>query len=468
VNARLLRLWDSLRASYWFVPSVMTLGAVGAAQGALVLDRLLLADGGGMVTWLHAAGEPEGARLLLSTVAGSMITVAGVTFSILVVALSLASSQFGPRLLRGFLRDRANQVVLGTFISTFVYCLLVIRNVPMGVEGSVAAVPQVSVAVALLLGLAGVAVLIYFIHHAATSIQASHVIEMAGAELDEAIRQTFPALDQEEGSRAALVPADALPDGFEEEAATVEAGASGYVQEIDTEGLVALAGEREAVVELLHGRGSFVVEGGPLARVAPAAAADEEVGEAIRSALVLAAGRVSSRDVERGVSQLAEVAVRALSPGINDPFTAGQVLDRLGQSLALLGERKLPTPCFHEDGVLRLVVPIPSVPDLLHLAFDQIRHYGKGDPRVPVDLLETLTRVAVKARHRGLRRELLRQAERVRSSAAATLGEDDLERVEAAFETARAILTGERGAASPQNAGRNAASGPGPPRRAQG
>ncbi|NIP60515.1 MAG: DUF2254 domain-containing protein [Gemmatimonadetes bacterium] len=450
MKARLLRLWDSLRASYWFIPSLMTVGAAVASQGALVLDRFLLARGGRTVAWLHGAGQPDGARAILSTVAGSMITVAGVTFSILLVALSLASSQFGPRLLRGFLRDRGNQVVLGTFIATFVYCLLVLRYVPM--DPGTTTVPQISVGLALLFGLAGVAVLIFFVHHAASSIQASSVISTAGSELDSAIRQTFPAQDEEDGARTPALRDEALPEGFREEARIVEAKKSGYVQEIDTAGLVSLAAERNLVIELLHDRGSFVVEGRALARAAPPESVDEEVEEKIAGALVLASGRVSTRDVERGVSQLAEVAVRALSPGINDPFTAGEATRRLGLSLSLLAERQLPTSAYHdEEGALRLVVPTPTIPELLHAAFDRIRHYGTGDPHLPLELLEILTEVGVKARHPGLRRALIRHAEMVKRAATEALEEEaDRERIEAAYETASAVLSGRREPESPE------------------
>lgn len=440
MRARLLSIWDAVRASYWFIPTLMTVAAALASQGALALDRALMAEGGEVMAWLHGSGEPDGARALLSTVAGSMITVAGVTFSILVVALSLASSQYGPRLLRGFLRDRGSQAVLGTFIASFVYCLLVLRHVPM--EPGTTTVPHVTVGLALVLGLAGVAVLIYFVHHAATSIQASHVIEVAGKELDEAIRQTFPARDEEGGAHRRADPEDALPEGFEDEARTVEARASGYVQEIDHEGLVELAKEQDLLIRLLHGRGGFVVAERPLARVLAPEALDEDTEETIGGAVVLASGRVSSRDVERGVSQLAEVAVRALSPGINDPFTAGNAVDRLGASLALLGDRKLPTPRFFDDeDTLRLVVPIPTLSELLHQAFDQVRHYGRGDPHFPVGLLETLTSVGVRARHPELRGELLRHAEAVRRTSLDALDEEaDRERLEEAFEAAKAVL----------------------------
>ena len=215
---------------------------------------------------------------------------------------------------------------------------------------------------------------------------------------------------------------------------------SGYVLEIDTDGLLALAAEHDLVIELLHGRGSFVVEDRPLARVT--GGPDEETEQEIADALVLGPARSSTRDVERGVSQLAEVAVRALSPGVNDPFTAEQALRRLGQSLALMADRKLPTPVFRDaDGTCRLVVPTPAVSDLLHLAFDQARHYGRSDPHVPIALLEIVTFVGSRARQAGLRQHLLQHAEAVHRSAADALEEaSDRERVAAAHATAEEVL----------------------------
>lgn len=421
MNARLLHFWDALRGSYWFLPALMTFIAIGGSQGMLAIDHWML-SAPIEIEWLQAAGEPQGARTLLSTVAGSMITVAGVSFSTILVALSLTSSQFGPRLLRGFLRDTGNQMVLGTFIATYVYCLLILRNVPIEVGSE--RLPYLSLIVAMGSSVISVFVLIWFIHHAATSIQASSVIAVAGSELDAAIRQTFPEREEDEEPWVDQPLEEWLPEGFAESAHEVLAPDSGYVQEIDTEALVSLARKNDLVLQLLCDRGTFVAEGQPFARVS-APLDDEAVGE-LADCLVLGGARGSSRDVLRGVGQLTEVAVRALSPGINDPFTAMAALRRLGQSLTLLGVRSLPTPTFHdEDDVLRLVVPMPAVEELLHVAFDQIRHYGRADPRVPLVLLEVLGVIGARATHPGLRRMLFEHAQAVQR--ASTL-EDELDR----------------------------------------
>ena len=238
-----------------------------------------------------------------------------------------------------------------------------------------------------------------------------------------------------------MAPDELLPDGFEDRARTVAATGSGYVQEIDSDRLLELARDRDLVIQLLHGRGAFVVEGRPLARAD--GKLDDDARETLAGALILAPARASTRDVERGVSQLAEVAVRALSPGVNDPFTAGQALRRLGQSLADLGDRKLPTPAFHDDdGRLRLIVPAPTVTEILDLAFDQARHYGRADPHIPMEMLEVMTAVGVRARHPGLRQALLRHAEQVKQASMEALTLDaDRQRLEAAFDAARAVLS---------------------------
>lgn len=172
-SARLANLWESLRTSYWFVPTLMTAGGVALSFASVHLDERVNYKWVRTVGWIWAGGA-EGARQVLSTIAGSMITVAGVAFSITIVALTLASNQFGPRLLRNFVRDAGNQIVLGTFIATFVYCLLVLRTVRG--EDDTEFVPYVSVTLGVAFALTSLGVLIYFIHHVAISIQAENLI----------------------------------------------------------------------------------------------------------------------------------------------------------------------------------------------------------------------------------------------------------------------------------------------------
>ncbi|MBC7706367.1 MAG: DUF2254 domain-containing protein, partial [Rhodoferax sp.] len=167
------KFWDRLRSSLWFVPATMAFLAVALAVAAVELDKAVADDWLLSLGWSYSGGA-EGASLVLGTVAGSMIAIAGAVFSMTLVALSLASSQLGPRLLRNFMRDTVNQVVLGTFVATFVYCLLVLRTIRRADE--VAFVPHLSVTIGVLLAIVSVGVLIYFIHHISVSIQADQVV----------------------------------------------------------------------------------------------------------------------------------------------------------------------------------------------------------------------------------------------------------------------------------------------------
>jgi uncharacterized membrane protein len=340
MKTRLLHVLEGFQSSYWFLPSLLTTLATCAAMASVRLDLVLGEAPLGSFTWIRTAG-PEGARAVLATVAGSMITIGGVVFSITIVALSLASSQFGPRLLTNFMRDRGNQLVLGTFIATFIYCLVVLRSVSAVEERTF--VPHLSVTFAVGLAIVSVGVLIYFMHHASTSIQAAHVISLVGRDLDEAIRRFFPARDDEPA--AERPGTDGPPDGFRESAEPIPATGGGYVQTIDLDGLTELASERGVVVRLLRRQGQFVTAGSPLALVTPADRDGDEIARKVNRAFLYGDERSTSADPEFAIEQLVEVAVRALSPGVNDPFTAIRCIDRLGSSLALIARRRLPT--FH-------------------------------------------------------------------------------------------------------------------------
>jgi uncharacterized membrane protein len=395
VHLRLVAIWGEVRGSYWFVPALMTLGASLLALALTALDAALGDEAIAGLAWVYGGG-PEGARALLSTVAGSVITVAGTTFSITIAALTLASSQYGPRLLRTFVRDTGNQVVLGTFIATFMYCLIVLRTV-RGLEDA-RVVPHLSVTVGVLLAAASIGVLIYFIHHVAVSIQADHVIAAVSHDLDAAVDRLFPdalGRDRRDLERPGATGAD-VPAGGER---VIEAEASGYLQIVDAERIVRVAAERDLVLHLGLQPGDFVVAGGALARAWPGERVDDETAESLAEAFVVGGTRTEQQDARFAINQLVEIAVRALSPGVNDPFTAMTCVDRLGAALCRLASRAMPSARrYDEDGALRVVAPAPSYAQLLDLAFDPIRHHGRSDPWVLRHLLARLGAVAECAR----------------------------------------------------------------------
>lgn len=415
MKTRLFHLLDRFRSSYWFLPSLLSILAGAAAVAAVRVDVALADVPLGSFTWIRTAGA-EGARAVLGTVAGSMITIAGVVFSITIVALSLASSQFGPRLLANFMRDRGNQLVLGTFIATFIYCLVVLRSVSAVEERTF--VPHFSVMIAVGLAFASVGVLIYFMHHASTSIQAAHVISLVGEDLDEVVRKYFP---ERNGERDAEPPgAGEPPDGFREASEPVAATGGGYVQTIDLEGLTELASKHGLVVRLLRRQGQFVTAGSPLALVAPAPESDDagDLGRKINHAFLYGDERTVSEDPEFAIEQLVEVAVRALSPGVNDPFTAVRCIDRLGASLGLIARRRLPSFCrLDPDGNPRVYERRLNYSGICEAAFNQIRQYGGSSVAVTLRLLECIAALAPQVEDESFRDALRRQADVVRSAA---------------------------------------------------
>lgn len=433
MKIRIVNYWERLSENYWFLPALMVFLAIVLSYVTLAVDRRVALESARLPAWIDSGGA-EGARTLLSTVAGSMITIAGVTFSITIVALALASSQFGPRLLSNFMRDRGNQLVLGAFISTFTYCLLVLRAVRS--VGENVFVPHVSVTTAILLALASVGVLIYFFHHVSHSIRAENLIALVGSDLESAIDRLFPESKPTGRMEPWLRQEEDMPEGFEEEARAVDADEDGTLQAINYETLGTLAAEEDCLLRLAHRPGSFIAQGAMLAQVWPGDRLDEELAEAIRNAFLLGVERSTLQDVEFAVYQLVEIAVRALSPGINDPFTAIACIDQLGTSLARLAERKIPSAYhYDEDGRLRLIADSLTFDGVIDAAFNQIRQHGAGDVAVTIRLLEALAIIAGHTRTERQRTALHRHAQMIRRASERAIPEEgDREDVERRFE----------------------------------
>ncbi len=393
MTTRLMTWWQDLRSTYWALPGGMT---VAAAVMALLLPEIDahrsrdFADNSPLVY----TGGADGARVVLGTIAASTITVAGTTFSITIAALTLASSQFGPRLLRNFMRDTGNQIVLGTFIGTFLYCLLVLRRVQSVEE--IAFVPYIAITVALVMAIASIGVLIYFIDHAASSIQASHVIASASEDLEKAIDRLFPeamGTAREELDRPAETETLALTS--DTAIAEVLAPRSGYIRAIDNSGLLNAAVDSGVVIRLAVHPGDFVVKHRPIAEAWPGDhIKPEELGR-ISNAFIIGLQRTQEQDARFPMDQLVEIAVRALSPGINDPFTAISCVDRLGQALSRLANRDYPSR-FRRDkeGTIRVIAEPVGFEAFLGTACNQIRQYGRTSVALTIHMLEMLEGVA--------------------------------------------------------------------------
>lgn len=389
---------DQLRSSYWFLPLVMALASVGLSVGMVALDRHVGTDWlRSHIPWLYV-NQPDGARAVLQTIAGSMITVAGVTFSITIATLANAANQFGPRLMTNFMNDRGNQITLGTFIATFLYSILVLRTVRGNSTELIEDlfVPNLAILFSVGLALASLAVLIYFIHHIPESIHISNMIARAGRQLNDRIAALYPAR-LGHGANAASTQRDEEAAAMEmfEGMSPVFSRAVGYVQRLETAQLARAATKGDCLLSVVARPGAFVGPDVPLVLVKPADLATGTLGERIQDAFVIGALRTPTQDVIFLVDQLVEVAMRALSPGVNDPFTALYCMDWLASALMKLAGREIPSAYRYDDaGVLRVVAMPVTFEDLAEAVFAQLRPYVQTDRNAAVHMAEMMVRIA--------------------------------------------------------------------------
>jgi len=383
--SHLAKIWDILRSSFWFVPTLLTVTAVLLSIGLNLADQYMQSDQRLQTAWFYI-GEPQSARAILATIAGAVITIVSLTFSITIVALTLAISQFGSRLLYNFMRDRGNQLVLGTFVGTFVYCLLVLRQVT--IAGDEVFVPHLSVSTAIILAIIGIAVLIYFIHHVAESIQANTVISNVSMELHRTIKQFLP----EKRKRQIVIFEDPEKDiDFEIHTYTVKSPVSAFIQAIEIKKLKELAIDHDWTVKILVRPGDFVIDEIPLLMIANCDTLDKSTLTTIHKCFIMGRRRNLIQDIEFAFQQLVELAIRALSPGINDPFSAISCIDELASGLALTMRRHLPSPyLYDQDQNLRVIMSITDFDSLVGSAFNQIRQHGSRDMAVMIHLLEAI------------------------------------------------------------------------------
>ena len=402
---RLKRLWSSLRTSFWFVPSLIV--AVSIVLAVVLIE----VDSSGSERWLarwprmFGAGA-EGARGMLSTIAGSMMTVVGVTFSMTLVTLALASSQYTSRILRNFMGDRVMQVVLGIFTGIFTYCLIVLRTIRGGDEGGF--VPSLAVSFAVVLAIGGIVALIFFIHHIASSIQASSIIALVADETMVAVDRLFPEklgqgpMDEDEDQQSLAVP--------ERIWQPVPATRNGYIQSVDNAVLLRLAREQKTIVRMERGIGDFVVASTTLASFALEAPPTAEVIADLQAAYSIERYRTVEQDCAFGVRQLVDMALRALSPGINDTTTAVMCVDYLTAILARLASRPIPSSHRYEDGELRVITLAPNFARMVAESFDQIRASAVGNVGVMLRMLGALQTIgsltASPSRRHPLREEV--------------------------------------------------------------
>jgi uncharacterized membrane protein len=426
---RLAEWGDRVRHSLWFIPTLCTVAGAAGALGLIWISGETDADGSELPL-LFSAGA-DGARAMLQAIAGSIITVAGVIFSVTVLALQLTSTQFSPRVLRNFLSDRSNQLVLGVFVGTFTYTILVLRSIKSDDGDTSAFVPAFAITGSLVLTLFSIGMLIYFIHHISVRIQVTSIVAsiaadslpvvraLAGWWEPEDDRPWHPAMTR---TPVATPPSGAIPAHLVGgEQILVPAEESGYLQLVDMERITEVARAANGKCRLLIAPGAWVQAGAPIAAFASSADGDADI-EALThelcEGLSVAHERSLKQDVAFGVQQLVDVAVKALSPSMNDPTTANNCIDRLVEVLIEVGShRDAPRSFADADDVVRLEIPFPTFDELVELAFDPIRHYGRETPAVVVHLARGLSilRSLPEDRHEALRRQARMLADGARS-----------------------------------------------------
>ncbi len=405
---------DALRTNLWLVPAVEVAGAVVLFAGTYALDRAAFAGDFRLPGWL-LSGSADAARQILTAIAAAIITVVGVVFSIVIVALTLTSTQFGPRMLRNFIRDRGTQVTLGTFVATFVYAVLALGAVG---QGGPAFVPHISITVTLALTVADLAVLIYFLHHITIQIQLPHVIAGIAADL-------AAAIELQAGKGAGdSAGADARLGGLHGPGGEVAAPRSGYLQYIQHRLLIRLAAELGVVIHLRYRPGHFLVQGHPYATVWPAGAASQVARELAR-AHVTGPYRTLAQDVSFGIDQLVEIAIRALSPAVNDTFTALTCIDWIGDSLCKVTGRWHPIRVYRDAaGAVRLITTETTYERLVQRSFEKIRQAGRGMPAVMIRQLDALRKIMERAATQQDRELLLGQAAMIERLSLASVDEE--------------------------------------------
>lgn len=389
---RVLNIWENFRSSFWFVPAILMVIATVGAFAMVGLDSKV--DESIVNAFPILEMSPPAARSILSSIVGAMISATGVVFSMTIVALSLASSQFGSRLIRTYRGRKSTHFTLGIFVSTSLYCILVLACVRENSDFSF--VPKLSVGVGIVLTVVCLATLIYYIHDMSYAIQASSVIDRSARDLNASIKRMFPTKIGEDSDQlqeeapmddtGIQTPDSSLGDSLW----TARCDRVGYVQAIEDETVMALAIKHDIVIRLLVQPGDFVYEDVDLSEVYAGGEfnvlddeTQTEVSEELCDCLIIGNNRTPTQDVRYAFNELVEVAVRALSPGINDPFTAINCVDQI--HAALHNMKKVTPPSSYrvdEDGVLRVIADSIAFDLCLESSLGVIAHYAADSPMV--------------------------------------------------------------------------------------
>lgn len=439
-------LWNHLISTLWFVPMFLVLAGIILGISFVGIDYSV-ADKLGYFPRLFGI-QPSGARDLLAVIASSTITIAVTAFSITIVALTLASTQFSPRILRNFMRDTGNQIVLGILVGIFAYCIIVLRTIrDANADNDKGFVPSVSVVFGIILGFAAIASLIYFIHHVAISIQATSIISFIAKETLKEIKSNFPTGDDKKDIDSQTANLLRSEDYWE-----FGSSETGYLQNADAHEIVRLAVKYDLLVKLQRKIGQFTIEGMPILHIFPYQKnlkTDANIEKEFRSNYEIDNYRTVEGDVAFGLRQIVDIALKALSPAVNDTTTGVICVDYLTAILCELAKRPSCPSCFFQDGKLRLILEQQSFEDYFDLAFNQIRQNAGGNVTIillQINSLRILSKINASfplEAERRMRHDLLEtQADLLYKLAEKTIdAEEDLETVSRYYRNAKTSLS---------------------------
>ena len=418
-SARAIDYLDRVRSTYWFLPLIMTLVSIILAILLLKMDQQIsnvsLED-----KWYIYHVSPSSVHSILLNIASTSLAVIGVVFSITLVPLTIAASQYGPILIRSFLRDTTTQIVLGTYSATIGFCTAVLIGLPYNLNSD--NVPTISVTMAIWMLLISLAMLLFFFHHVAEGLQASKIIAKVGNEIEHEIVQERASFRSDiKSDENQSDDADAARLTIMQQGKSIVAAKSGYVRAIDYDGLLKIAEKNDVIFFLKRISGDFIVPGDTLLLAWPASE-ESELSKAVNDSYLLGDNRTIQQDVEYGMTSLVIIASRALSPAINDPVTPAMCLNRLGMALCMLAERIVPSSYYYDNyGKLRIIADPVSFERMTGVSFNLIRQYGRNNADVLISMLNTIAAVAAHAHTKAEKEVLVKHAQLILEDGNASL-----------------------------------------------
>lgn len=422
---KLIFFWKELLATFWFLPVLIICLAVLLSISLVSFDNSITIPQDGWIRFF-LVNSTDSARSILSTISGAMIGVAGTVFSVTLVALTLASSQFGPRLIKNFMYVKLNQVVLGSYVATYLYCLLVLNSIKD--SDGYTFIPSISILVAIFVAIANIVLLIVFIHQIAVSIQADKVISDISDFIANQLETLFPEKMGEEKVSEGESDISTAMSAYQEQV-SIKSPKSGYLQYISSEVLVDLVSKQDSLLRVHHRPGSHLVKGIEIAELLIHSKWEQEKIETLLNQFVIGKTKTPQQDLEYSIHQMVEIASRALSPGVNDPYTAIACIDNLTSTMSYLAQAKFPSKYrLDEEGNLRVIANALDFEGVLDAAFNQIRQFSAGSTAVIIRLMEALTTIKEFTKTEDHKKAVIKHAKMVLSIGEQTVKEkNDIE-----------------------------------------